>query len=373
MDAYPWGMSAKVCIRDPFDIIQQGGARMSKKRLLIPSLMISVLFLMAGLLLFPGGAYAEKAFKFKVSVAYPAKHPMTVKAFGVWAKRIEEQANGKVKVTLFPGGTLSKVKENYDATVAGVCDISMYVPAYSAGRFPLSNAMNLPMLFSSSTTASLAAWELYQKFPQIAQEYSDTKLLFFYFTPPYEIHTNKKAVKTMADLKGLQIRTAGPISAKIMEAFGATPVALPMPEAYMGLQKGVLDGLVSPFGPMRGFKTANVTAFHTTNANLFSNAFCVVMNRKKWEKLPPDIQKAVEAVCGAEAAKLFGTTFDSITAPDIKYMKEKGDTFTTISQEEKKQWVAAVKSIRDNWAKEMSAKGLPAEEILAEMVKLSEK
>lgn len=344
-----------------------------RKNLCILSVITCILCLFATLCLTPVFASEKKPIKLKVSVAYPAKHPMTIKAFGVWSKSVEERTRGQVKVTLFPGGTLSKVKENYDATVAGVCDISMYVPAYAAGRFPLSNAMNLPMLFPSSTVASQAAWELYQKFPEIDKEYSDTKLLFFYFTPPYEIHTVKRAVNTMNDLKGLQIRTAGPISAKIMEAFGASPVAISMPEAYMGLQKGVLDGLVSPYGPMRGFKTANVTHFHTTNANLFSNAFCVVMNRNKWRGLPPDIQKGLEELSGAEAAKLFGGTFDKITGPDIKYMKDKGDTFTTISQMEKKRWTDAIKGIRVKWIKDMEGKGMPSKKILDEMIRLSAK
>ncbi|MBW1736832.1 MAG: TRAP transporter substrate-binding protein [Deltaproteobacteria bacterium] len=337
------------------------------------ALLVFVGLFLGGLLLTPCTLHAEKAVKLKVSVSYPAKHPMTVKAFEVWAKRVEDQTKGDIKVTLFPGSTLSKVNENYDATVAGLCDVSMYVPAYAAARFPLSNAMNLPMLFSSSTSASLAAWDVYQKFPEFQKEYSDTKLLFFYFTPPYEIHTTVNAVNTTEDLKGLQIRTAGPISAKIMEALGASPIAISMPEAYLGLQKGVLDGLVSPFGTMRGFKTADVTSFHTTNAKLFSSAFCVVMNLKKWESLSPENKKALEAVSGAEAARLFGEVFDSLRTPDIQYMEEQGDTFTTIAPEEREKWIMAVKSIRENWVKEMADKGLPGKEILAELIKLSER
>jgi len=346
---------------------------MEKKRLFITCVLMCLILFFAGLLFIPARSEAKNPIKLKLSIAYPAKHPLTVKAFEVWAKRLEECANGQVEVTLFPGGTLSKIKENYDATIAGVCDISMYVPAYAAGRFPLSNAMNLPMLFPSSTVASLASWDLFEKFPEIRKEYSETRLLFFYFTPPYEIHTVKKPINVMEDLKGLQIRTAGPISAKLITALGASPVAISMPEAYLGLQKGVLDGLVSPYGPMRGFKTANVTYNHTVNANLFSNAFCVVMTLKKWNSLPQNIQKAIEEVSGAKASKLFGNVFDKITGPDIKYMKKKGDTFTTISPEEKKRWTAAIKGIRDKWVKDMTAKGMPAEKIISEMVWISDK
>ncbi|MBU2498193.1 MAG: TRAP transporter substrate-binding protein [Proteobacteria bacterium] len=346
---------------------------MERKKLLISSLVVCLTLFLGVLFLNPALATAKEAIKLKVAVSYPARHPMTVNGFGVWAKKLEERTGGQVKVTLFPGETLSKTNENYDATVSGVCDIAMFLPAYSAGRFPLSNAMNLPMLFPNSTVASQAAWDLYQKFEEIKAEYRDTKPLFFYFTPPYEIHTVKKAINTMEDLKGLQIRSTGPIDAKILETFGASPVAISMPEAYLGLERGVLDGLVSPYGPMRGFKTADVTRFHTSNANLFSNVFGVVMNLNKWKSLPPEIQEGIMAVSGSEAARLFGNAFDRTSQPDIKYMKDKGDTFTTLSPEEKKRWTVAIRGISDNWVKEIGAKGMPSGEILSEMIKLSTK
>lgn len=316
---------------------------------------------------------AEEPIKLKLSEAYTAKHYLTTHGYGVWANKVEEATKGRVKVSVFPGSTLAKIEEAYDATVAGVCDIAMYVPAYNAGRFPLSDVMNLPMLFPSAKVASLTAWQLYEKFPDMKKEYSDVKLLWFYCTPPYEIHTVKKAVNTAADLKGLQVRTVGPMDAKMLEILGATPVAIPMPEAYMSLQKGVLDGIVSPFGPMRAFKTAEVTRFHTSNASLFSNLFCVVMNLKKWNSLPPDIQKAIDEVSGASAAELFGSGFDSTTQGDLKFMKDKGDTFTTIAPDEKKRWAAAFKGIQDKWIKDVVAKGVPGEKIIGEIDRIATK
>jgi len=313
----------------------------------------------------------SKVIKLKLNDSYPARHPMTIRAFQVWAKRVEEKSKGRVKITIFSGCALAKTREAYNATIAGVCDIAMFPQSYAGDRFPLSLGMNLPMLFSNATVASRVAWDLYKEFPEIRAEYSDVKVLFFYCTSPYEIHTVKKPIYTAKDLKGLQIRAAGPIAASIMEILGATPVAISMPEAYLALQRGVLDGLVSPFGTMRAFKTADVTRYHTVNANLFSNIFCVVMNLKKWKNLPPDLQEAIDEVSGAKASRLFGTVFDSMKEPDIKYMKKKGDVFVKIPAEEKAKWIAAIKPIREKWVRKTSAKGLPAKEILSEMIRLS--
>jgi len=346
---------------------------MEKKKFFVLGLFVCLVLFLVAVLLTPAWAAEKKPIKLKLSIAYPARHPLTVNAYGVWAKKVEQRTNGQVKITIFPGGTLAKTKENYDATIAGVCDIGFFPQAYAAGRFPVSVGMNLPMLFPSAKVASQVAWDIYNKFQEIQAEYSDVKLLLFYCTPPYEIHTVKKPIKTMGDLKGLQIRAAGPAAAGITTALGGTPVAISMPEAYMGLQKGVLDGLVSPFGPMKGFKTADVTHYHTMNATLFSNLFCVVMNLKKWNILSPNIQRIIDEESGAAGSKLFGTAFDSITAPDIKYMKNQGDTFTTISPEEKKRWATAIKPLRDKWVNKMLGKGKPAKEILSEMIRLSDK
>jgi len=345
---------------------------MGRKSLSILSIIICLMFLLGSLLISPAQTLAQDPIKLKLSNGYPARHPMAVKGFGGWAKMVEERTNNAVKITLFPGNTLTKIKEAYDATIAGVADIAMTVPGYAPGRFRLSPAVNLPMVFSSSTVASRVTWDLYKKIPAMRAEYSEVKVLFFYCTPPYEIHTVNKAINTSKDLKGQQIRASDPISAKILENLGATPVALSMPEAYMGLQKGVLDGLVSPFGPMRGLKTANVTKYHTVNANLFTNVFAIVMNLKKWNSLSPQTQKIIDEVSGAAASERFGKMFDKLSVPDINYMKKQGDTFITLAPEEKKRWAAAILPLRDKWIKDRTAKGLPADKVVNEMIRLSE-
>jgi len=309
----------------------------------------------------------------KLNESYTAKDPMTTEAYEVWAKKVEEATNGRVKVTVFPGETLSKSKEAYDSALAGVCDIAMVPILYLAERFPLSDSMNLPVFCPTATAASRVAWELYEKLSEMKAEYSQAKLLFFYCTTPYQIHTAKKPVYTLNDLKGLQIRAAGAIDAAMMKALGATPVNITMPEAYLALEKGVLDGLLSPFGPMVAFKTADVTNYHVENADLKSNIFAVVMNLDKWNGLPPDIRKAIDKVSGVAAAELFGTVFDGTDAPSVQYMKQKGHTFITLSPEEKARWVEAIMPLRDKWVSDMAAKGLPGDKVLKEILRLVEK
>jgi len=310
----------------------------------------------------------------KLAESMSPKHKMTTHGYEAWAKMVEEATNGRVKVTVFPGGALAKTPEAYDATIAGVADVAMIVQSVvGEARFPLTMVMNLPMIFPNATVASRVAQELYEKFPEIRAEYSEVKVLFFYSTSAYQLHTAEKPVHTLEVLKGLQIRAAGRMAGEIVKALGATPVNIPMDEAYMALSKGVIDGLVAAFGPLGAFKLTEVTKYHVDNADLYTSVFCVVMNLDKWNSLPPDIQKAIDEISGATGAELFGTVFDSTGEPDIKALTEMGDIFITLTPEEKARWVEAVMPLREQWLADMAAKGLPGDKVLNEALRLAEK
>ena len=236
----------------------------------------------------------DKPLELKFATSMPARHPMTTDAYEVWAKRVEEAADGRIKITVFPGDTLISPMDAYDATRKGACDISMLVQSYEPKRFSLTMVMKQPLDLPNAVVSGKVARELYQKFPEIRAEYQDVKLLFFYSTSPYQIHTAKKPIYSREDLKGLLIRVGGPVDKAIAEALRGVPEFLHMPDTYLALGKGVLDAQMSPFGPMKGLKTADVTRYHLENANLHVNIFGIIMNMKKWNRLPSDIRKAIE-------------------------------------------------------------------------------
>ncbi|MBA7541239.1 Solute-binding protein [subsurface metagenome] len=138
----------------------------------------------------------------------------------------------------------------------------------------LGQPLNLP----SALVSGKVGWQLYQEFPEIQAEYAEVKTLFFYSTSAYQLHTVDKPLNTLEDLKGMLVRCGGPVDTAIAEALGAIPQFLSMPDAYLALEKGVLDAHMGPYGPMKGFGLADVTYCHLTNANLHTCVFCVIMN-----------------------------------------------------------------------------------------------
>ncbi|MEE9502269.1 MAG: TRAP transporter substrate-binding protein [Candidatus Aminicenantaceae bacterium] len=313
----------------------------------------------------------DRPLELKLSISFPATHPFTVNAYEVWAKKVGDVTDGRVKINIFPGGILTSVADSYDATRRGACDMAMLVQPYEEKRFPLTMIMNQPLSIPNARVSSLVAWELYQSFPEIRREYKDVKLLFFYSTSAYQIHTVSKPINTIEDFHGVLMRVGGPVDKAIAEAVGATPEFLPMPDTYLALGKGVLDALMSPFGPMKGFRTADVTRFHLENADLHTSIFANIMNLDKWNSLPRDIQEAIEEISGAAASEFFGSVFDETDRETIQYMKEQGDFFTRLSPDQKSKLEQLLLVIQEEWVKEQEANGLPGQKILDKALRMT--
>ena len=87
------------------------------------------------------------------SIFFPATHAHTLLATE-WGKEVEKRTNGAVKVNMFPGGTLTPPDQCYDGVVKGISDVGMSVVSYTMGRFPLTEAIDLPLGYTSGIQAT---------------------------------------------------------------------------------------------------------------------------------------------------------------------------------------------------------------------------
>ena len=161
-----------------------------------------------------------------------------------------------------------------------------------------------------------------------------------------------------------------------VKAYGANPMAIPMPDVYLAMQKGTVDGTAGGWEPMPGFRLQEVTKYFTTNIPLGASYFAIVVNKKKWESLPKDIQDAVMSVSGLEGSKWFGKNFfDSATEDIPKLMKEQGYDITVYSlpEEERQRWVdIGCKPIWEDWVKRLEGQGYSkARDVLNAALELS--
>jgi TRAP-type C4-dicarboxylate transport system substrate-binding protein len=307
----------------------------------------------------PASATA-KPVELNYSLFFPATHGHTLLATE-WAREVEKRSDNAVKITIFPGATLTPADQTYDGVVNGIADIGMSVLAYSKGRFPLTEVLDLPLGYASGLQATRLANAYYARFQP--KELADVKVMYLMAHGPGILHT-KKPVEKLEDLKGLKIRCTGG-SSRIVAALGATPVAMPQNEAYDALQKGVVDGLVSPIETLKGWKFAEVVKHTTRNiGSSYSLGFFVAMNRQKWDSLPKAAQAAIEAV-NREFVDRAGKAWDDFDKAGTEFAAAKGVKVSELSQAEDERWAQLVQPILADYATAAKARGLPGEEALA--------
>src|SRR5699024_1014824 len=183
----------------------------------------------------------------------PTQHPVQQQLFPDWASAIEEATDGLVTIDMYPGGSLLDSGDIYPGVESGIADIGDDVSGYNSGRLPILNSMYLGGVeYQNVAVSSHVARDLVEELNP--DELQDTELMFIYGISPGLIMT-KEPVESLEDLKGMQIRASG-TNVETLEALGATPVAMPVSEAYEGMSRGVIDGSLLPADTLRAFNLA---------------------------------------------------------------------------------------------------------------------
>jgi len=309
-----------------------------------------------------------------ITLTFTTQNPETgwgqVEALKPWLEQIEKAANGKVKFKVYYSQTLNKGPDPWKAVKDGIADIGWAFHAYWRGMTDLSDVISLPTLpFGTSEEASAALWKLYEKFPQVAEQYKDNHILLLYTTQPYFLITTKKQVKTLEDLKGLKIRMMGGPSTEMMKALGGVPVSVPMPGNYMALQKGVTDGMGAPWEAINSFRLYEVVKYYTTGTNFPVIYFSIAFNKKKWNSLPDDVKAAFNGASGLMGARFWGRNFfDTAREATIAKAKKGGYEMVMyhLPESEQERWrKLGGKPVWDKWLAKMRKEGHPeAKEIL---------
>ena len=313
-----------------------------------------------------GGPEAQVAtMQLTYSVFFPSSHGQT-KAGEAWAREIEKRTNGQIKINVLAGGALTPADQCFDGTLKGISDLGMSCFAYTRGRFPMMEVLDLPMGYPNGRVATRVANEFFKKF--LPKELEGIKLLYVHAHGPGLLHT-KQPVTSLEQLKGMKIRSTG-LSAKVAEALGAVPVAMPQGQTYEALQKGVVEGTFAPIETLKGWKQAEVIKSTTDCSDVgYTTAMFVVMNLKKWNSLPANVRKVMEEV-SAQWIDVHGKAWDQIDQEGREYTLSLGNKIVPLSESENSRWKNAIRPIIDNYIREVSAKGLPAEKAVKEVENL---
>lgn len=310
-------------------------------------------------LLFAGSAMAQEV-TLTVHHFLGPKAPAQADFLEPWAASIEEASEGRIAIEIYPSMSLGgKPPELYAQARDGVADIVWTLLGYTPGSFPRSEVFELPTVHrGSALSTSLAIQDVMD---QLAEDFADTHPLLIYAHAGQALHMVEVPVRSLADVAGKKLRIPSRSGAMLIEAWGAQPVGMPVPDLPQALSKGAVDGALIPFEISLPLKTHEMVKSVTIGADgrrFGTSVFIFTMNKERYESLPDDLQAIIDEHSGMALAAEIGALWDEVEKPGYDATVAAGNEIIELSPEAQAEFDAKAAEVEARWIEEASAQGL---------------
>jgi TRAP-type C4-dicarboxylate transport system substrate-binding protein len=233
---------------------------------------------------------ARAAVEFTGSIWYPQSHPLDNYGYVEWAKKVKERSKGELEPKIFYGTALLPPQAHLSGLQDGIAQLTHHAGTYTPSDLPEDNVISMLAMGTDDTmAAAMAMTDFGLTDPAMQARYKKLGIVFAggFATPQY-ILMCKEPIKTLADLKGLKIRTPGAVQADWARSVGAVPVTVPSTEMFTGLEKGQLDCASNAGNDLKTRSLWDV-AKHTSmvSLGLYFHGWQYAFNRDFWNKLSP--------------------------------------------------------------------------------------
>ena len=285
------------------------------KRLLLKSLIAAVTLAATGL-----AAAQEKTFK--LALQNPKGHPLEVGA-SKFADLVSAKSGGKLKVSVFAGGTLGGDAANVSALQGGTIEFVMLNSGILASQVKDFEIFDFPFMFANAKEADAVVdgpfgQKLHAKLAEkgiIGLTY--TELGF------RNITNSRRALNSVEDIAGLKLRVIpNAINVDWVKAVGANPTPMAFPEVYAGLEQKAIDGQENPLSVILANKFFEVQKFLTVTNHQY-NPQSLIFSKKVWDTLSADEKKVLQDAA-TEAAKFQRQTNRDAAAGQLDALKKAG-------------------------------------------------
>lgn len=261
---------------------------------------------------------------------------------------VNAEGEGLVKIVVYAGGTLGRdVGKQPQAILDGTTDIAVVVPGYTPERFD-NTVLELPGLFQDLREATLVFDRLIAL--GALEGYSDFIVLGAYATAPQTIHS-RLPIGSIDDLKGMRIKTNNPGETAAIESLGALPLLMPIIMVTDSLSAGTIEAASVSVAPLADFGISRVATHHYFLGSSTA-PLALLMNRSKFESLPPAVQDIIRKYSGEWTAQHFIEISDRLDAEVIAGLKsDPKRTLVYPSQSDLDVAQVAFQSVIEAWEK----------------------
>jgi TRAP-type C4-dicarboxylate transport system substrate-binding protein len=284
-----------------------------------------------------------------------------------WMDKVEKESGGRIRFEAYPAMQLGgSPVQLFDQAKDGVVDIVWTLPGNTPGRFPRSEVFELPFMMSDAEATSRAFWEYIQT--KAPDEYRDVHLIALQVHGPGMFHVKTRLITQPEDLRGLKMRGPTRQITKMLGYLGATPVGMPLPQIPEALSKGVIDGCVIPWEVVPSVKVhelvSNHSEFDPKGGALYTTTFVMAMNKARYESLPPELKKVIDANSGIETSAFLGRVQQGGDAPARQLAVQRGNRIHTIGMAEAQAFRRQARQVEVEWVEEMQRRGFDGRDLL---------
>lgn len=293
----------------------------------------------------------NKVYTLKLNVHYPKptyKDETKYIACDIFAKRVEEETKGRVKIEVYYNNQLAPQNQGLDALKKGIIDMDA-TTSYWGGVVPESDLVWLPYGFIGIEHALHVMRETdIGKIFEKAYEKQGAKVLFYWSVQPTPI-ISKKAIRTLDDFKGLKMRVGSSLWTDWYKSLGIAPVNIAVAEVYEALMRGTIDIHTSTFSQIDTYKLYEVAKYVTVPPILDPILCYHLVNIEKWNSLPDDLKQIIEKV-SRDIEKEHISYDEKMVGQTIKIMNEKNVELVKFDKNEYEKYKQSAMIVWDKFA-----------------------
>ena len=302
----------------------------------------------------------------------PLQATIPAHALTPWIEKVEAESGGRIKIEHYPSMQLGGAPPSlYDQARDGVVDMVWTVLGYTPGRFPKTEAFELPFMVSTGEATSRAFHEYVERYAM--DEFRDIHPIALHTHGPGLLHVRGDGVRALEDMNGLKLRGPTRVITSMLGHLGATAVGMPVPAVPESPSKGVIDGAVIPWEVTLPLKVAELVDTHTGftgDRGLYTATFIFGMNNASYARLPDDLKRVIDNNSGPEVAAMFGAAMDAGDVVGLRVAREAGNTIITLDEAETARWRAASRIVTEEWIAEMASNGIDGQALVDEAIAL---
>jgi len=292
-----------------------------------------------------------KARNVKFPIVNAIDHPQGLGA-QKFVEVVNQKSGGKIKIKVFPNGTLGGEQQVAAAMQGGTVEVSMMSPAQLVGTIKEFVVLDFPFSFASEKQADAV---LDGPFGKKLMDYMPAKGwvgLGFMEQGYRSISNSKHPINKLEDIKGLKIRTIlNPLYVDMLNTLGANAVPMPFPELYSAMETKTVDGQENPETTVDASKFYEVQKYFSATRHIY-NPQMLMVGKKFWDSLSADEKKIFEEAA-IEARDVQRKAARAMTEKSRKVMTDHGMQLNEIAPAEIARMRDAVKPVTDKYAAQL--------------------